>query len=89
MALTPSVTPLRQPPAEDLRNAAAIANAAAQLGGSRKDFARITELIGRAFEKLAEPPQIAIERVQAFNELQQRDARDVAAVVITAALEWK
>lgn len=111
MALTPGtpVTPLRQPPAEDLRNAAAIASAARQwLERPGKDpeewlsdFARIEELIGSALGKLAEPHPIVIERAvtllraagpEAFGgdrKAESRHARDLAAVTMTAALEWR
>lgn len=102
MALTPGtpVTPLHQPPAEDLRNAAAIARAVSQAGGSDnqfRDFARIEELIASALGKLAEPHPITIDRARVMlnaiavegRPSTDQEQRDAAQVITTAALEWR
>lgn len=84
--------PIRQPAADDLRNAAALAVAGRDQGGERADFARIAELIHSALEKLAEPNLSAIDAIRAvfrphgIDDLEEREARDAAAVVLRAAV---
>lgn len=97
MELAPSSTPIQQPPGDDLRNARTIAKACAHQGGEAADFQRIDELIGAALEKLGEPHPVTIDRAAAvlgtqaasiFNPT-HREARDAAAVITSAALEWR
>lgn len=90
----------RQPPAEDLRNAVAIARVARQAdeavngpgSGHAPDFARIEELIETAFQKLGEPLPVVVRRTEEIlheHAVVGREARDAAAVIMTAALEWR
>jgi len=93
------VTPLRQPPAEDLRNALQIAEAWLSVNlphdpEARAAFASVARLIRAALDKLAEPSPEVIAATQRTLQIwrglesgqEAEQARDVAAVILRAAL---
>jgi len=90
--------PVRQPPAEDLRNALAMLDAWRQLGTLPRDATaalnRAAQLLRTALAKLAEPTHattralgLALPASALVRPLEWREARDVAAVVLHAQLE--
>lgn len=88
--------PLVQPPVEDLKNCLQIANAWAegQPPLTAQAFVRIAQLIRHALEQLGEPNLASIQAAAVMLREheglgahdQQRDARDVAAVILRAAV---
>jgi len=89
IAILPAeVSPIDQPPAEDLRNAMQILTG--RVRGVNRTH-RAIELIRSALAKLAEPTGLVIERTRAAVPcpLDDREVRDIAAVLMMAALEGR
>lgn len=90
------VIPIQQPPAEDLRNAVQILEEEAVERLAPEDYAgddnmRAARLVRSALEKLGEPTPLAVQKVQALAPvaLDEREARDLAVVVLLAQLEGR
>lgn len=102
--MTP-VTPLVQPPVEDLRQIAQIAQAWAQVSGPTDDvgraFIRVALLVQDILAKLGEPHPVTVSEalvlvrcLPAYGSLSapsvtEREARDLAAAITRTALTWE
>ena len=98
--MTPHVpTPPPQPPVEDLRNAAQIAQAQADAWQGQSTptwaaFQRIADLLRHALAGLSEPNEAAIQATMpwlwapdyATEEQRQRNRRDCAAAILKAQI---
>ena len=92
--MTP-ITPITQPPIESLRNALMIAQnwdvpatPAEKVSDARVALRSVARLIRDALDKLSEPHPNTVAKARPF-VLDDRAARDVAAVVTQAALTWE
>jgi len=97
----PNVTPLIQPPVEDLRNALQIAQLWNDYGpypnsGGKRPFGDIARLLRHALEGLGEPNEAALQAAMPWVHddspydagplAKRRAARDLAAAILNAQL---
>jgi hypothetical protein len=89
--MTTPITPLRSPAIADLRNALQLAVTYGSKDVADSDakqaLGRIQGLVARVIAQLGEPNEAAVATVQVFHpQLGWRNARDVAAAIIYAAV---
>lgn len=93
-------TPETQPPLESVNNARQIAQlwddfGPAPASGGKRPFGDIDRLLVDALSKLGEPHPSTVELTRRYLEaacgrsVDDREARDLAMVVITSALKWE
>jgi len=89
-SMTMPMRPLAQPALADLQNALQLAVCYGDKdiadSDAKQALGRIRGLISQALAKLGEPNHAAVTGLQKFVALEDSEARDVAAVVIYAAL---